>query len=78
MKGKFPAVCPYCGGRIVAEFIGSYGDAMFINKNGTVSHRRARRFIYDLDHSTQQVYCWDCHKDPYDYGKENDEEDHEE
>lgn len=26
--------CPICGGRLVAEFIGSYGDVYLLNKQG--------------------------------------------
>lgn len=74
MKIKYPAVCPFCGGRIVAEFSGNYGDAFYINKNGTVSRRRARRFMYELDNDSPQVYCMDCRRDPADYSEEEEDE----
>lgn len=64
MKDSYVSKCPYCGGRMVAEFIGNYGDAMFIKKDGTVSRQRARRFMYEHNGDFPMVYCWNCRMQP--------------
>jgi hypothetical protein len=62
------SVCPHCGGRLVAEVYGTYGDVFLLNKNGSVSKRRLKRFIYDKDWSKDAIaiYCFDCRRSPDD------------
>ena len=52
--------CPKCGGRLVAEYIGSYGDVYVLKKNGKPYKRKMKRFIYENDGQEPMVYCLDC------------------
>lgn len=55
--------CPYCGGQIVVEYIGTYGDVYVVGKNGKPRNKRIRRFIYEhYGEEDKIVYCWDCRK----------------
>ena len=62
------SVCPHCGGRLVAEVYGTYGDAFLLNKDGSISKRRLKRFVYDKDWSKAaiSIYCFDCRQSPDD------------
>jgi len=52
--------CPVCGGRVVAEYIGSYGDVYLIGKNGQPRKRRMKRYVYETDGNEPMIYCKDC------------------
>ena len=52
--------CPKCGGRLVAEFIGNYGDIFLLNKDGSGKTRRMKRMIYEHDGDPPMIYCIDC------------------
>ena len=54
--------CPDCGGQIVAEYIGSYGDVYIIGKNGVPHKRRLKRFIYESNGDKPMIYCFNCGK----------------
>lgn len=54
--------CPDCGGQIVAEYIGSYGDVYIIGKNGVPLKRRLKRFIYESNGDKPMIYCINCGK----------------
>ena len=53
-------VCPECGGQLVCEYIGSYGDVFLLDKNGEPYKRRLRRMIYEHDGDEPMIYCKDC------------------
>lgn len=53
-------ICPECGGQLVAEFIGNYGDVYPLGKNGKPLKKRLRRHIYEHDGEPPMVYCKDC------------------
>ena len=63
-------ICPKCGGRLVAECIGSYGDVYPLNKKGEPRKRRLKRNIYEHDGDDPMIYCMDCGR-----GYENCEDD---
>lgn len=54
--------CPFCGGRLVIEFFGSYGAIYPLKKDGTQCKNRIRRVIYEEDGDSPLVYCIDCGK----------------
>lgn len=60
IKTKFPPICPVCGGRMVVEFFGNYGDVYKVNKNGTLSKTRKERHIYPVDFGYCEIYCSKC------------------
>ena len=55
-------ICKYCGGKLVIEFIGSYGSVYPLKKNGQAGHRRIKRILYEESNDTPMIYCWDCGK----------------
>jgi len=52
--------CPKCGGRLVAEYNGTYGDIYLIGKTGVIFKRRFKRCIYEHDGDAPMIYCFDC------------------
>lgn len=52
--------CPKCGGRLVAEYIGSYGDVFLLNSKGEPYKYRLKRHIYEHDGCPPMIYCIDC------------------
>lgn len=51
--------CPTCGGHLVYEECGTYGDCFKINKRtGKVSKERFRRVHYE--HGDSMLYCLKC------------------
>lgn len=54
--------CPYCGGRVVIEYLGSYGNVYPLKKNGEPGTKRIRRFLYEESRDAPLIYCWDCRK----------------
>ena len=52
--------CPRCGGRLVAEYIGNYGDVYFLNSKGEPYKDRLKRHIYEHDGEPPMIYCKDC------------------
>ena len=54
--------CPYCGGRVVIEYLGSYGNVYPLKKNGEPGKKRIRRFLYEESGDVPLIYCWDCRK----------------
>ena len=64
--------CPYCGGKLVIECVGCYGDVFMLKKNGEPSKKRIKRFIYEhygMDNA--MIYCWNCRKMPEPYTEKN-------
>ena len=51
-------ICPKCGGRIVAEALGSYGAIFYLKQDGSVG-RRLREKKYDHD-GDWLYYCEEC------------------
>ena len=52
--------CKYCGGHIVIEYFGDYGEVHRINKDGTVS-KRYKNIIYETHGRDDSImYCEDC------------------
>lgn len=56
--------CEYCGGLMVIEYLGSYGNAYRLKKNGEPSKKRIKRFIYEEDGSYSMIYCLNCRREP--------------
>ena len=52
--------CQKCGGRLVAEYIGSYGDVFLLNSKGEPCKSRLKRHIYEHDGELPMIYCNDC------------------
>jgi hypothetical protein len=53
--------CPHCGGLMVIECIGNYGNVYPLKKNGDPGKKRIRRIIYEEDGMEDtMIYCWDC------------------
>jgi len=52
--------CPKCGGHLVAEYIGSYGDVFLLNSKGEPYKNRLKRHIYEHDGEPPMIYCNDC------------------
>lgn len=62
--------CKRCGGRIVIEYLGQYGDIYLMKANGEPSSTRIKRIKYGGDDYDPLVYCIDCH---FDYTERKDE-----
>lgn len=66
--------CPHCGGQLVVEYIGSYGDVFMLGKNGEPNKKRIKRFIYEhYGEDGKMVYCWNCRKMPDEEAEDEDE-----
>lgn len=52
-------VCPECGGKLLIEAVGTFGDIYRMKKNGEMSKRRIARRIYDTT-GGYLVYCGKC------------------
>lgn len=61
-RNKTKNICNYCGGKMVIEFIGSYGAVYPMKKNGEPGKRRIRRFMYEESGGDFLVYCSACGK----------------
>ena len=62
-------ICPECGGKLLIEAVGNYGDVFRMKKNGEMSRKRIRRHIYETS-GDFMVYCEDCGNslNPQEYG----------
>lgn len=62
-------ICPKCGGRLLIEAIGNYGDVYRMKADGEMSKVRLRRTIY-AGTDSYLIYCEDCREtfDIEDYG----------
>ena len=62
-------ICPDCGGKLLIEAIGNYGDIYRMRADGEMSKRRMKRVVYE---GTEQymIYCERCRNtfDTSDYG----------
>jgi len=67
MKAK--NVCPECGGKLLIEAVGNYGDVFRMKKNGEMSKKRIRRHIYESS-GDFMIFCEECGNtvDPREYG----------
>ena len=52
-------ICPICGGKLLVEAIGNYGDVYRLKANGEMSKKRIKRFVYETS-GQYMVYCEDC------------------
>ena len=51
--------CPKCGGSLIFEAIGLYGDCFKVNKRtGKVCEKRYKRYHYE--HEDYMLYCLSC------------------
>lgn len=51
--------CPMCGGSLVYEALGSYGDCYSINKRtGRLCKTKLRHLHYE--HDSVMIYCSEC------------------
>lgn len=70
MSKKNPKnICPECGGRLLIEAIGNYGDVYRMKADEEMSKTRIRRHIYETS-GDFLIYCEDCGNsvDASDYG----------
>ena len=51
--------CPLCGGTLVIEFIGTYGDIYKLGKNLQETKTRIKHRKYEHSGDTM-IYCFDC------------------
>ena len=54
--------CLYCGGRMVIEYFGSYGNVYPLKKDGEPGKKRIRRFLYEESGDYPLIYCLDCRR----------------
>ena len=59
MANKAKNICPDCGGKLLIEAIGSYGDVYRMKSDGKISKKRIRRFIYEGS-GEYLIYCENC------------------
>ena len=61
--------CPECGGCLLIEAIGNYGDVYRMKANGEMSKKRIKRCIYETS-GDYMIYCENCGNtvDPREYG----------
>ena len=62
-------ICPNCGGKLIIEVIGNYGDIYHMKADGEIPKRRIRRVVYE-GADQYLIYCERCNNnfDPDDYG----------
>ena len=62
-------ICPECGGKLLIEAVGNYGDVYRMKENGEMSKKRIRRRIYE-NSGDYMIYCEECGStvDPQKYG----------
>ena len=62
-------ICPKCGGKLLIEAIGNYGDIYRMRADGEMSKRRIKRVIYGGT-GDYIIYCEQCSItfDTEDYG----------
>lgn len=62
-------ICQECGGKLLIEAVGNYGDVYRMKKNGEMSKVRIRRCIYETS-GDYMIYCEKCGNsvDVKDYG----------
>lgn len=53
-------ICKYCGGKLVVEYIGSYGSVYALKGDGTPRKRRIRRTLYEESCDSPMIYCSKC------------------
>ena len=59
MKAK--NICRFCGGRLVKEYIGNYGDVYYLKENGEPTKKRLKRYIYEHGGEDEaMIYCLAC------------------
>ena len=54
-------ICPECGGRLLIEAVGAYGDVYRMRANGEMGKVRLRRTIYETT-GEYLIYCEKCGK----------------
>ena len=59
MDNNAKNICPECGGKLLIEALGTYGDVYRMNKNGDMSKARVKRVIYESS-GDFLIYCEDC------------------
>lgn len=60
-------VCQYCGGRLVIEYIGSYGAVYELTRTGKPYKDRDRKILYPLTKTEFTIYCKSCRREPDNY-----------
>ena len=54
-------ICKYCGGKLLIEYIGSYGSVYAMKADGEPSKNRIRRILYEENDGGEPiVYCGQC------------------
>ena len=54
-------ICPECGGRLLIETVGTYGDIYRMQTNGEIGKVRLRRTMYEST-GEHLIYCEKCGK----------------
>lgn len=65
--------CKKCGGKLLIEEFGQFGDIYRMKRNGDASKRRIKRKIYG-DTGEAIVYCEACGKPAEYYSEDGDDE----
>lgn len=54
--------CEKCGGRLIYESMGTFGDLYLMRNEGYIFNQRLKRKHYEhFDRETDLVYCEKCH-----------------
>ena len=54
--------CKYCGGEMVVEYFGVYGEIFKMKRNGESGKTRIRKISYGGNGEEPLVYCWNCRR----------------
>lgn len=57
-------ICKYCGGKLVVEYIGTYGVVYELTRTGKLYKDRDRKIMYPMTKTEFMIYCQDCKKEP--------------
>lgn len=52
-------ICKHCGGSLVIEYFGEYGDIYKLKKNGEECKKRLKRVVYGSN-DENMIYCIKC------------------
>ena len=52
-------ICPECGGRLLIEAVGTYGDVYRMKANGEMGKVRLRQSVYEATEG-YLIYCEKC------------------
>ena len=53
-------ICKKCGGKLVIEFIGTYGTVYPLKKDGEPGKNKIKRVLYEESSGDYIIYCSNC------------------